>query len=33
MDNINDLLLKYSGKEIIVVLDDNKLHRFIYFNI
>ena len=28
MDNINDILLKYSGKEILVVLDNNKKVRF-----
>lgn len=24
MEDINDILLKYSGKEILVVLDENK---------
>jgi prophage antirepressor-like protein len=30
MENINDILLKYSGKEIIVVLDVNKK---VWFNV
>ncbi len=30
MEDINDILLKYSGKEILVVLDENKK---VWFNI
>ena len=30
MENINDILLKYSGKEIIVILDVNKK---VWFNV
>lgn len=35
MEDINDILLKYSGKEIFVVLDKDKkvFNRIILFNI